>query len=204
MDPLTAGITGGLGLASSIWASNESSKQAQRQMDFSERMANTAHQREVEDLKKAGLNPILSANAGAASPSGAQGSVFDPSENIRSGVSTAIDAQRAKAQIANIESDTVNKGLQSALIAAQTLSTASDMKLKGAQMTRIYKLLDPEAKNLGLQNEINQIKRDWETTNQWRDLISSGASVARDLMPTSLLKHLGPKTPIKNPIGIHP
>ena len=47
---------------------------AREQMDFQERMSNTAHQRQIKDLKKANLNPILSAKYGGASiPSGAMG-----------------------------------------------------------------------------------------------------------------------------------
>lgn len=58
-----------------------SARQAQKQMQFQKTMSSTAHTREVEDLRAAGLNPVLSANGqGASSPSGsmAEGSSIIP------------------------------------------------------------------------------------------------------------------------------
>lgn len=53
-----------------------SAKEAQKNRDWQERLSNSAHQREVQDLIKAGLNPVLSANAGAYTGSGATGQAF--------------------------------------------------------------------------------------------------------------------------------
>lgn len=63
-------IVNSLAMQNNMW----SAAQAQKQMDFQRELSSNAHQREVQDLKAAGLNPILSAHGnGASTPNGAQG-----------------------------------------------------------------------------------------------------------------------------------
>lgn len=102
MDPLTIGaiaapiIGGVLGFGGQSSANSANLKIAREQMRFQERMSSTAHQREVEDLRAAGLNPILSVNKGASSPGGASAQM---QSSLGAGVSSAMAAASARESV---------------------------------------------------------------------------------------------------------
>lgn len=124
----------------------------ERQQAFAENLSNTAHQREMEDLRKAGLNPLLTATGGqgASTPTTGLGSVgmtndgelyADMGNNMQRSIQQTYENWLAHEQLKN-----------------QTKQTNAVVGLTNAQTITEEKRKD----NVQLQNDLLNINKAME------------------------------------------
>lgn len=89
-------LAAGSAIAGNIWNAHE----ARKNREFQERMSSTAHQREVKDLRAAGINPMARHLGGASTPGGDRAQMEDAGGK---GISSALQAKLIKAQTQLLE-----------------------------------------------------------------------------------------------------
>ena len=122
-----------LGYGGQSSANKANLKIAREQMDFQERMSSTAHQRQMDDLRRAGLNPILAARSGASSPGGASAVMGNVGQAAMDGATSAGTVKQLSAATSNLKADSRLKGAQETVAAMEQQLLAGKQRSTKAQ-----------------------------------------------------------------------
>lgn len=120
-------------------AENFNAQQAQEQRDWQERMSNTSHQREANDMQAAGLNRILAAGGGASTPSGSSASAPTPpavQNNWEAGLNTALSAMKSVQELKNMKQTEYNIQMDSDKKQVEQTNVVADTAKKIAETSK--------------------------------------------------------------------
>lgn len=150
--PFGAALVGGL---SAKMSNSANAREARRNREFQERMSSSAHQREVRDLRAAGINPMLSRmGSGATTPGGDRAEVEDVG-------SKALGAAMAAAQLQ--------------LVKAQTRREDASARLAGTQASDISSTLPGRTELMSMQADVARM-----SAAQLRELLPSVLAKAQE------------------------
>ena len=124
---LLGGAVGGLlGLEGTNQTNAANAKEARKNRQFQRKMSNTAVRRRMEDLSKAGINPILAGRYDASTPAGAMAHMTSPTGTAAQMSSSVSQMMQTSGNLEKIEQEVTNMTEQFGLI-------RQEAELKGAQ-----------------------------------------------------------------------
>lgn len=130
-------VGGTLGLLGQVSANNTNKGLASANQAFQAYMSNTSHQREVADLRAAGLNPILSATGGngASTPVGSVAQVSNVAEPARQSIESAINSAISYLNYEN-NAKSVANSIKTGLEQQKNLASSTKVNQENAKLAQ--------------------------------------------------------------------
>lgn len=190
-----------------VYANDFSAAEAQKARDWEEEMSNTSIQRQVADMRKAGLNTALmyggAGSSGASTPSSpSPSSVAPQSQGLGDILGSIMDMALLKAQIANINADTdekkagaeqrrVDTERTKALTPLEMQDIVSQIDLRASEMSKYEAEVAVDYANLALLESDVKVRDEFNSLNlelQKANLAKSDAERNEILQRTENLK----------------